>query len=240
MRLFTTLWTVAHQASLQEFSRQEYWNGLPFRSPGGLPNPEIEPGSPALQADSLPSEPPEKPPTYPTSLLHVHLPSNPNDTYLVTDAKVSVLSHLRVFAHTALCGCSTFSLSTWETSMCSLVPRVACLQTATILFLKINLIGGYFTILWWFLSYTDMNQPWVYMCPPSWTPSHLPHPIPWGCPSAPALSPPFHALNLDWWSISHMVIYMFQCYSFKSSHPCLLPQSPKVSSLYLSLLMSCI
>ena len=137
-----------HQASLQEFSRQEYWNGLPFRSPGGLPNPEIEPGSPALQADSLPSEPPEKPPTYPTSLLHVHLPSNPNDTYLVTDAKVSVLSHLRVFAHTALCGCSTFSLSTWETSMCSLVPRVACLQTATILFLKINLIGGYFTILW--------------------------------------------------------------------------------------------
>ena len=178
--------------------------------------------------------------TYPASFLHVHLPSNPNDTYLVTDPKVSVLSHLRVFAHAALCGCSTFSLSTWETSMCSLVPRVACLQTAAILFLKINLIGGYFTILWWFLSYTDMNQPWVYMCPLSWTPSHLPHPIPWGCPSAPALSPPFHALNLDWWSISHMVIYMFQCYSLKSSHPCLLSQSPKVCSLYLSLLMSCI
>ena len=39
------------------FSRQEYWNGLPFPSPGDLPNPGIEPGSPALQADSLPSEP---------------------------------------------------------------------------------------------------------------------------------------------------------------------------------------
>ena len=39
------------------FSRQEYWSGLPFSSPGGLPNPGIEPGSPALQADSLPSEP---------------------------------------------------------------------------------------------------------------------------------------------------------------------------------------
>ena len=43
------------------FSRQERWNGLPFPSPGGLPNPGIEPGRPALQADSLPSEPPGKP-----------------------------------------------------------------------------------------------------------------------------------------------------------------------------------
>ena len=43
-----------------------------------------------------------------------------------------------------------------------------------------------------------MNQPWVYMCPPSWTPSHLPpHPIPLGHPSAPALSALSHALNLD-------------------------------------------
>ena len=44
-----------------EFSRQEYWSGLPFPSPGVLPNPGIEPGSPALQADALPSEPPGKP-----------------------------------------------------------------------------------------------------------------------------------------------------------------------------------
>ena len=42
------------------FSRQEYWNGLPFPSPGDLPDPGIEPGSPALQADSLPSEAPGK------------------------------------------------------------------------------------------------------------------------------------------------------------------------------------
>ena len=42
-------------------SRQEYWSGLPFPSPGDLPNPRIEPRSPALQADSLPSEPPRKP-----------------------------------------------------------------------------------------------------------------------------------------------------------------------------------
>ena len=69
------------------------------------------------------------------------------------------------------------------------------------------------------------------------TPSHLaPHPVPLGCPSAPALSALFHASNLDWSSVSHtVVIYVFQCYSFKSSHPHLLAQSPKVCSLYLCL-----
>ena len=56
-----TPWTVAHQASLSMgFSGQEYRSGLPFPSPGDLPNPEIEPGSPALQADALTSEPPGK------------------------------------------------------------------------------------------------------------------------------------------------------------------------------------
>ena len=60
-----------------------------------------------------------------------------------------------------------------------------------------------------------------------------PLPIPQGCPSALALSVLFHASNLDWSSISHMVIYMFQCYSLKSFHPRLLPESPKVYSLYL-------
>jgi len=44
-----------------EFSRQEYWSGLPFPSPGHLLNPGIEPGSPELQEDALPSEPPGKP-----------------------------------------------------------------------------------------------------------------------------------------------------------------------------------
>ena len=49
-----TPWTVAHQAPLSMgFPRQEYWNGLPFQSPGDLPSSEIEPGSPALQVDSL-------------------------------------------------------------------------------------------------------------------------------------------------------------------------------------------
>ena len=61
VRLFVTPWTVAHQAPLSmEFSRQEHWNGLPFPSPGDRPNSGIEPRSPALQADTLPSEPPGK------------------------------------------------------------------------------------------------------------------------------------------------------------------------------------
>ena len=56
--LFATPRTVARQAPLSmEFSRQEYWSGLPFHSPGDLPNPWIKPRSSALQGDSLPSEP---------------------------------------------------------------------------------------------------------------------------------------------------------------------------------------
>ena len=59
VQLFATPWTVAYQAPpSMGFSRQQCWSGLPFPSPGDLPNPGIEPGSPALQADTLPSEPP--------------------------------------------------------------------------------------------------------------------------------------------------------------------------------------
>ena len=62
IRLFVTRWTVAHQAlPSMGFSRQEYWNGLPFPSPGNLTDPGIEPGSPTFQEDTLTSEPPGKP-----------------------------------------------------------------------------------------------------------------------------------------------------------------------------------
>ena len=58
VRFFAAPWTTAHQAPLSmEFSRQEYWSGLPFPSPGDLPYPGIKPGSPTLQADPLPAEP---------------------------------------------------------------------------------------------------------------------------------------------------------------------------------------
>ena len=61
-QLFATPWTVAHQSPLSiEFSRQKYYRGLSFPSPGDLPNPGIEPASPALQVDSLPTKPSGKP-----------------------------------------------------------------------------------------------------------------------------------------------------------------------------------
>ena len=60
---FVILWAGTHQAPLSMgFPRQEYWNELPFPSPGDLPDPGIEPRSLALQADALTSEPPGKPP----------------------------------------------------------------------------------------------------------------------------------------------------------------------------------
>ena len=58
---FATPWTVAYQASpSREFSRQEYWSGLPFPSPGDIPDPGIKPRYPELQAVSLPPKPPGK------------------------------------------------------------------------------------------------------------------------------------------------------------------------------------
>ena len=61
--LFVTLWTITHQSPLSMgLSKQEYWSGFPFPSPGDLPDPGIKPGSPALQAYSLLCKPPQKPP----------------------------------------------------------------------------------------------------------------------------------------------------------------------------------
>ena len=72
VRLFVTTGTVAHEAPpSMGFPRQEYWSGYPFPSPGDLPDPGIEPGSPTLQADSLPSEPPG------ISQRYTHAPSLP-------------------------------------------------------------------------------------------------------------------------------------------------------------------
>ena len=96
--------------------------------------------------------------------------------------------------------------------------------------------ANYITILYWFCH----TSTWIcHGCthvphpePPSYLP---PYTVPWGHPSAPAPSILYHASNLDWWSFSHMVIYVFQCHSPKSSHPHPLPQSPKDCSIHLCL-----
>ena len=62
VRLFAAPWTVTYQAPPSKgLSRQEYWSGLPFSSPGDLTDPQIEPRSPAYQANTLTSEPPGNP-----------------------------------------------------------------------------------------------------------------------------------------------------------------------------------
>ena len=94
-----------------------------------------------------------------------------------------------------------------------------------------------FTILYWFCHISK----WIrhrYTCVPHPEPSSLlpPHTLPLGRPSAPAPSIQYRALNLDWWLVSCMILYIFQCHSPKSSHPLLLPQSPKDCSIHQCLL----
>ena len=94
----------------------------------------------------------------------------------------------------------------------------------------------YFTILYWFchaLTWIRHRCTCVHHPEPF---SHLPpHPIPLGHPSTPDPSILYHAPNLNWRFISHMLTYMFQCHSPKSSHPHPLPQNPKDCSIYLCL-----
>ena len=78
-------WTVARQVPLSMgFSRQEYWSRLPFPSPGDLPDPGIEPEFPALEADSLLSEPPGKPRLYKTD-SQISIPVQSEVKVLVTE-----------------------------------------------------------------------------------------------------------------------------------------------------------
>ena len=147
-----------------EFSSPQYWNGLPFPSPGDLPNPGIKPRSPALQGDSLPAEPQGKH----LSVLNLSEINFPFSFYF--NWRLITLQYCSGFCHTL----------TWNRYVCTCVPHPEL-------------------------------------------PHHLtPHPISQSHLSAPALSTLSHAWNLDWQSVSHMIIYRFQCYSLKSSHPHLL------------------
>ena len=102
------------------------------------------------------------------------------------------------------------------------------LQLGFFFFLNFLLEDNCFTILYWFLSYININQPQVFIyllpCAP---PSHLPpHPTPLGCHRALGVLPV--SLSKSSLSVLHMVIYMFQCYSLKSSYPCLLLESKRL------------
>jgi len=95
---------------------------------------------------------------------------------------------------------------------------------------------NYFTVLDWFCHTSTWIHQRYTQVPHSEPPSLLPPcTIPLGRLSAPAPSNQYHASNLDWWFISYMILYMFQCHSPKSSHPLSLPQSPKDCSIHLCL-----
>ena len=94
----------------------------------------------------------------------------------------------------------------------------------------------YFKILYWFCHTSTWIHHRCTRAPHPEPPSHLPpHTIPLSHSSAPAPSILYPASNLDWGFISHMILYMFQCHSPKSFHPCPLPQSPKDCSIHLCL-----
>ena len=146
----------------------------------------------------------------------------PWDAVVKRNTNLNVHSDLK---HTAI----SEILKYWRTRKCLRIKKIQPL-----IFL-INYLF-YFTILYWFCR----TLTWIcHECtcvphpePPS---HHPPHPLPLGHPSAPAPSILFHASNLDWWFISHMIFYMVQCHSPISSHPHPLPQSPKDCSIHLCL-----
>ena len=120
---------------------------------------------------------------------------------------------------------SSRSIFTAEASCCFLLCFVLFVFEA-----------NYFTILYWFCHTLTWIHHRCTCVPHPESPSHIPpHPIPLGHPSAPAMSTLYHASNLDWRTISNMIIYMFQCHSPKPSHTCPLPQSPKDCSIHLCL-----
>ena len=122
-----------------------------------------------------------------------------------------------------MCGCESWTIKKAEHG------RIDDFYFFSWKLITLQYCSGFFhTLIWISHGFTGV--------PHAEHPSFLPpHPIHLGHPSAPALSTLSHASNLDWWSVSYMTIYMFQCCSLRSSHPRLLPQSPKDCSIHLCL-----
>ena len=145
VRLFATPWTVAHQAPpSMEFSRQEYWSGLPFPSPGALPDP----GSPALQADALPSEPPGNP---------LHTDNHLNCKWIkCTNQQTDWLSRWK---HVHVCT-SAYHITPFHSPNCMhLFYTVRLIMFP--LWLATVIIFYFFVLVWLFIVKTDKH---LYYC----------------------------------------------------------------------------
>ena len=150
VRLCATPWTVACQAPLSiGFSREEYWSGLLFPSPGDLPDPGIEPGSPALQADSLPAELTGKPRFIHSSVYILYIAvyicqsfsSSHSWAFLNSVSSSSELSNVRG----ALWGLLNFQPS-WTEEWVALGPVTGTWSGSRLVELSPNLCGSALTL----------------------------------------------------------------------------------------------
>ena len=206
---------IAHQASQSlEFSRQEYWSGLPFPSPG------TEPGSPiAGRFLSV------------WVIREAQLLSYYLNSWLFQSQKKAQNKCME-----------RYSKYTNENEVLHLFLTFKMYEnykeqfSHSFFFLIFIFTLFYFTILYWFrhtLTWIHHGCTWVSKHEP---PSHLPpHIISLDHPRAPAPSIRYPASNIDWRFVSYMIVYMFQCHSPESSHTLPLPQSPKVHSTHLCL-----
>ena len=211
--LFATPLSVATQAPLCVKCWQENWSRLPFLTPGDLPDLGIKPASvasPALAGFFI------------TGLLR-----KPNVPEAHTMEQTFPKDGLFAVSCTPFWKCSCMR------KLLKTLSEVVT-QMLHIIFKFIYLF--YFTILYWFChTLTWILHGCTCVCHPEAPSHHLPHLIPLGHPSAPALSTLSHATNLNWWFISPIIIYMFQCHSPILSYPHPLPQCPKDCSIHLSL-----
>ena len=170
---------------------------------------------------------------------------------LYYEKKKFVLRYYMIYGwlnrHMKNCGLGgpAITLHTTFQSCGGLAPQPLCCSGINCI---IHFFGFFFKFIyfsWWLITLQYCSGfchtlIWIdhgFTCVPHPEPPSLlhPHPIPLGHPSASVLSTLSHASNLDWRSISHMIMYMFQCYSLRSFHPRFLPQSPKDCSIHLCL-----
>ena len=235
---YVTPWTAASQAPLSVgFSRQEYWSELPCPSPEDLPSPGFEPvflTSPALAGGFVTTstiwEAPSGQFEWPKTLHNLISIQQGFKLLLGKDFSCCLADIESKFNHT-YSSIKEEPLSTifFTYPTLWLNPVFVCLFNRNVFIL----IGGYyFTILYWFCHTLTWIRHGCTCVPHPEPPSHLPlHTIPLGHPSAPAPSTLYHASNLNWRFVSHMIIYMFQCHSPISPRPRPLPQSPKDCSI---------